>query len=169
MLTPRLDLKTEDAFKAEVTRLGFEINKVVSQQELAWIKDKKKILRGVEEKSALTIRCNMCKNNESLYGWYLPGKDLIQLNVSADMSWGRLVETLCHELCHRMRPWDEIPQHSREFWALLNSSLRACYGVGIPPFPKGQQWKLDNEAVVALKQKYDWAHVAPRKKIVNRA
>lgn len=167
-LTPRIDLCTSvEALRAEVIRLGHEINKVVVRQELAWHRGNDgKTRRGIECTTIPTFKVVVC-TRPRLNGFQIV--DMTQINVSPRTTWACIVETLCHELCHRMRPWHERPTHSDEFWYLLNTSLRECYGVGVPlpPFEKGtgQFWWRDDVACQDLCKKYEWASALPLKKI----
>ena len=169
MLTPNIHLTDEASVKEEIQRLARVIGQVVMRQELAWFRGNDgKIRRGVNCTSFPKIHVSFCPT-ANLSGWI--ALEDIRINVTPTTSWATVVYTLVHEFCHWMRPWHELPRHSRSFWSLLNTSLHACYGTGVPlgPFKKGtgQNWWRNDRACEELEAKYEWAKVMPRQQLVG--
>lgn len=154
---------TLENIRSEIVRLGWFLNEVVKAQPLAIWRDFQGNLRSGSEASANPdFKINMFSERAYTCNGAYYGGNHITINIGLMAQWGDIVEVLLHELAHRMRPDEE--KHSKAFWALLDQSLFAAYGVHLPtqkpPKGEGQYWR-DWVASERIRKAHSWANVRP--------
>lgn len=165
-LVPRVLVRNEQVgledIRAEIVSLGQRLNEVVKVQPLAhWTDHMGRIRSGVEATAPVNFTVNLFARNYACTGAYFGGNN-ITINVGAMAQWGDIVETLLHELAHRMRPTNEV--HSKKFWQLLSIALQVSYGVSLPtqnpPRGMSQYWR-DWVAAERIRKQHSWAQLRP--------
>lgn len=120
-LVPVLVPLNEGELLAEVTRLA------------QLVLEKTKVLCGAypDLRGAMEVSVHVASTvtgkraRVSNAGWQCENR--IHVNIGRGTEWSSIVETICHEVCHYLRP--DGDRHSPAFWSLLDGCLFRCYGV----------------------------------------